>query len=226
MRKKTVFKTYSQTNSLLPFCPKKIKKFRHSKWKTFLKNISRVYKKTPFTNPFFLSPTMQKWAKYQLNYKSNLLVKRRFKQIYDQSVSSSLNLKHQKFELKYLYNLNIIKLEFRLDIVLFRLFLCTDIFSARKEIARGLILVNSKKVSPKYFLKVGDTVSFELLTTNVFKFIQRTFITNFFLSFVEIDFYSKNFIITKNFNDFSSNDIILLNQRGVSAHRLLRSLQR
>ena len=105
----------------------------------------------------------------------------------------------------------ILKFDFRLDILLWRLKFFESPYLSRFFCKKGLITVNKKKSNLfsnfffKKFLETNDFVSLNLkfsLKKNLKNYIRSFFLPTFF----EIDYYSGSFVLLKNFNNLNYRD--------------------
>jgi ribosomal protein S4 len=105
-----------------------------------------------------------------------------------------------------------LKLYFRVDILLNLLNLFSTSYQAREFINNGNLLVNKKFVRANYFLRRGDLVEFNkiYLKDASFKYIVKKFSENLRINnFLEVDYYSGSFIVIKDFDSFSKDDLSL-----------------
>ena len=212
--------------------PQKILKFKHSKWKTYKIKVIKSLKRRFFFNGSLISPKLKQWDRKRLFFKDSLTIKRSLYQLSD----TSLKLDNFKtaFKGKSLSKLDqvpflnnvLLKSEFNLAILLFKLNFFSNIYEARKHIECGLVLVNENYVSHNYFLKKGDLISFNNLILN-FKQIQNNQIRMaIYIPFIEVDFYTNKIVIIKNLNDLSLEDISLFMCKHTDLSKLRQALYR
>jgi ribosomal protein S4 len=85
----------------------------------------------------------------------------------------------------------------------------TSSYQARQAINNKKIWVNNKTVVGNYYVKKGDVIflgSSRLLSTVLFK----NSLHNFFLTFVEVDYYTKTLVVLKDLHEISSEDLYLI----------------
>lgn len=234
MRKINKFNFYLKEKLFVLSCPKKIQKFKRTKWVAYLKIIKKNIKRTFFSNAFLISQNKKLkkrgvlWEKRKLFFKNKLKVRRIFYHIYDEGFA--------KKDFKYVYKMskhvqsspseflkqNIIKLEYNFAILLFKLNFFFSLYEARKNIENGFVLLNGKKGAFNVYLKKGDIISFAKITNSCKTIIESQFQKRVFRPFVEIDFYTNTLIITKNIEELSLEDLTLfyLETTNVSTLRL------
>jgi ribosomal protein S4 len=110
-----------------------------------------------------------------------------------------------------------IKNNYRLDIIIWQLNLSCSVFESRELIKRGLVFVNQKPTKIfNLFLKKGDIITLRNDIQNKIYKQKKDII----LTFLEIDFYLNTFIITKDLDELSSQDITCLMQEKYSSYLL------
>ena len=186
---------------------------------SFLKTKSKRLKnkKRIFNTSIRIKKKINTWDKVKNYYKDGLKLKTNIVRFFDNSVSlSSLKKKdiHKNLSIRDFFQFSIIKSEFRIDILLFRLNFFSSSFQARQSLNEGEILLNFKKVTGNVFLKKGDIITFSSKKSkNLFDFkniINKQSLHYTFCPFVEIDFYSKTIVIFKDLIEFTNNDINFL----------------
>jgi ribosomal protein S4 len=233
MRKYKKYKGFKLSGIIFKKCPLRLLKFRRPKWtilqqqlKTTLLKQQRRFKKTKFkfkkskrssslVNSFLIKNTFKSWSKTKKYYKTGFKNKNILLNRFDRSIQFSFLKKRSKFcFLKKDYILNyLVYPEFRIDILLWNLNLFYSSYQARQSINNNEVLVNGKAVKSNTFLKKGDIISFLDSGSNnyAFKKIIDSYSKNEkFLTFVEIDYYTKTIILLKSYNELSSEDIFLL----------------
>lgn len=217
----------------LPFL--RLLKFKRTKWKviqeiikkrilSFDKSsaISNLKKKSSIRsnlrNSFCLKVKFKHWVKLRSYYKSSLVTKMLFKQLFDSSIKlSMLAKKNDKavFHTKFINFL--VRPYFKLDVLLWKLHFFFSCYEARQYINEGLVLVNNKRVKSNFFVKKGDIV--QVLIENCMNSTSQKIILqglctqcdSTFLSFVEVDYYSKSLVVVKDLTELSKEDFYLLN---------------
>lgn len=191
------FKKYKIWNKIFDSnIPLRIFNFKRSKWKKLKKK--KIFKRK-FLDFQILPNKRYKyqkllWKKKKLFYKNFLRYKHTYKNRYDWSISEKKI--HKIFSNRTsAIKANIFNIDYRIDIILWKLRLCKTTFAARQLIQNsylllnGTILINTKKI-----LKEGDIIEFK----NLVKILPKTFLKKEIkFSFIEIDYYSQTFIIIK-----------------------------
>jgi ribosomal protein S4 len=233
MRKYNKYKGFKLSGIVLKKFPLRLLKFRRPKWnilqqqlKTVLLKQQRRLKKSKnrlkkskqnssLVNTFLIKNSFKTWSKtkkyYKIGFKNKNILLNRF----DKAIKFSFLKKRSKFcILKKDFILNyLVYPEFRIDILLWNLNLFYSSYQARQSINNNDILVNGKFVKANTFLKKGDIISFidKGYNNHDFKKIVDTCSKNEkFLTFVEIDYYTKTIVILKSYNELSSEDMFLL----------------
>lgn len=138
---------------------------------------------------------------------------------FDHSVNSAYFRKNvldskSSCQILNIYRQVLLKPEFKLDIILWRLKFFNSSFQASQAICDKKILVNDKVVGNNFLLSKGDMISFApdcyKKNTNVKKSKLNFSPSDVILSFVEIDYYSNSIVIIKNLEDLSNEDLYLI----------------
>ena len=218
---------------------KKLYKFNRKKWQN-LKKVIVLKKKQkysiPFSkvvNSFALKISFKKWNKLKMYYKSSLMEKRKLNLNYAnslrlRSLKTLVNNTSTKYNRFSIYKNLIIRLEYRLDIFLYKLKLFPNLFQARSEIQKGNIYVNNNKiVKYNYTLQKGDIVSFsDTLNFDLQNMSRKTLHRSRMLSIIEFDIYNKNIIILKNFSELTQEDFFSFNLSYINLNYLLFYLKK
>ena len=235
MRKIKVFKARSKTKMFLLDCSKKILKFKRPKWSLYLidlkKDLSRKYfiSASVSTSSFNLNKDHESllWDKSKLFYKKKLNLRQNILHSYDNSFKKDLVKKNAlgnsfKSDSFVLFKNIVVKLEYNLAFLLFRLNFFHSVFESRKKIDLGFVYVNSLKVSKNYFIKSGDVISFRIEDFDCKANVLKNFKRSIFIPFVEIDYYTNVLIVIKDFKDLSFEDITLFYSKhnNISNYRL------
>lgn len=231
---------------------KKIYNFNRKKWqdlknKIFTKNgIKNVKKKIsletnkrislPFSNlinPFKLQIIFKKWKRLKMYYKLSLNEKRKVNLNYANSLrlrklKTLVNNNSQKYTRFSIYKNVIIKLEYHLDVFLYKLKVFPYLFSVRSEIQKGNIYVNNiKMVKYTYVLQKGDIISFSENLNFDFTTVSRKVLhRSRLLSIIEFDLYNKQIIILKNFSELTREDLFSFNLNYINLNYLLFYLKK
>lgn len=216
MKKNSKYIYFFKSKKILAFCSKKFLKLKRPKWNKYKQNLIYNLKRTNFINTSQTSLSIKKWEKKKNFYQKLLITKRNIKQLYYntckfKSLKKKLkcNKKFKHNNIKLLSN-TLIKIEMRLDFLLYKLNFYSNIFEVRKDINKELILINNKKKEHNYLLKKGDVISFQNYLYNQNKKIEKELRTSFFSTFIEVDYYTGQIVIIKDFNELSLSDFSLI----------------
>jgi ribosomal protein S4 len=228
MRLRSKYKIYTQSSATFIKYPQRIFNFRRSKWKKlqnkllrfqhslFFSAVKKKRAKAPnhsFFDNFLSKVPFKFWQKLRGHYKKGLQVKNNIRKLFDD------NVRHQFFKrtltskknqsLKETVLLTLVKPLFKIDILLGNLNFYSSSYQARQAVNNKQISVNNKSVNGNYYLKKGDIVCIDssfLLST---VFLKKS-LYNFFLTFVEIDYYTKTVVIVKDLNELSFEDLYIV----------------
>lgn len=149
----------------------KILKFKKDKWRRFIKNYLKSFKKYKKFKPkdqfqYQVSRFSSKGNSYKKQYKQELSLSKYFRTFYGglskkcikNKLNSSGNKKINKSTNNYFSFIK--NFECRLDVILYRAKFCSSIRSARQLISHEKIFVNKQRIKTKsYALKTGDLIS-------------------------------------------------------------------
>jgi len=164
----------------------------------------------------------KKWSRINFCFKKVLGLKLLIFQHFDNNMSVKIFRKslHYKNSLYKDFVLQVlVKNEFRLDILLWRLNMFISSYHARVFMNNHYVLVNSKTIFGTYYLNKGDVISF----SNVFSL--KTHATSrlrnkSILSFVEIDYYSSTIVILNSWKSLSEEHLLLLDYKFFDIRKL------
>jgi len=229
MRKYKKYKGFKLSGIVLKKFPLRLLKFRRPKWNLLqqklktvlikkqrrLKKVKKFKRNSFLINSFLTKNTYKRWSKTKKYYKTGLKNKNILITCFDRAINFNfLKQRSKAFTLKKSFILNyLVYPEFRVDILLWNLNLFYSTFQARQSIQNNEILVNGKSIKVNTFLKKGDIISFLNTSSSIYDFnkIVASYSKNEkFLTFVEIDFYTKTIILLKSYNELSSEDMLLL----------------
>lgn len=204
---------------------KKLKRNLKYKLKFFFKKPfyqKYQYFKKCFRLFFFNYKTLKASNKFHIRYKflfKNMLLMKASLLKYYAGCFSVKFFKNQPQSLFYKTRLanTLIKPEFRLDILLWRLKIFSSPYLARFAVQKKLILVNTlpiNKVFQKHYFKVfvdkGDVISLNSILKYDYQKNKNSYIMSFYLpSIFELDYYTNTIILLKtlatlNFNDLNT----------------------
>jgi len=207
------YKIYSKTKRISSYFPLKILKFRRTKWFKLKKSYKKTLKRRK------IADFRKTWVRFKIYKKIKSYYRRRLKtkQLIYQVYRNSFNFKFFRNYIKSKktsfmsrvksMSILLMKIEYRIDILLWRLNFFSNTVEARSAILSGDVLINNRKTSHIHFLKEGDTVRIlSFIHLKEIAKLQKK--TKFFYSFIEIDYYTKTLVIlrgvdTLNYQDFS-----------------------
>ena len=217
MRLRCKYKGYNHLTHSFEQFPLRVLKFKSTKWKRLQKVLSLSATTKKFTENLSIKVPFKSWDKINNYYKEGNRLKNVIFNLYDKSVSASYLksvLKNSSSNIRKMYLYALLKPEFRIDILLWRLNFFSSSYQARQYINNGDILVNKKSVLGNFFLSKGDIISFnekiDLSIINPKKIKLRNSIIDFILTFVEVDYYTNTIVVIKNLDELTSDDFYLL----------------
>jgi ribosomal protein S4 len=217
MRLRKKFKGYNLLAQPFEQFPLRVLKFKSTKWKKLQKVLSLSSNTKKFSENLSIKVPYKMWDKINNYYKEGNRLKNIVSYLYDKSISSlyfKSVLKNSSSKIRDMYLLTLLKPEFRLDILLWRLNYFSSCYESRQYISNGEVLVNRKCVSGNFILSKGDVISFSenfnLSLINQKKQRVKTITTDFILTFLEIDYYTNTVVIVKDLYDLTTEDFYLL----------------
>jgi ribosomal protein S4 len=215
MRKESKFKVYSKSKLLLLDTPIKIIKFKRTKWKYYKSLIKKNFKKSNFFNTFKVSTRLKIWEKKRLFFNSKLILKRSLYQLWDTSIKIKAirgcvkKLNVLKYDSSNFLNKTVLRFEYNLAILLYRLNFFSNIFESRKYIDAKNVFVNSNYVSHNYNLKKGDVILLSGPKLFSYTHLKTQIKAATYIPFIEIDYYNNLIIIIKDLKELSLEDLCL-----------------
>jgi ribosomal protein S4 len=208
MRLTTKYQIFNKISILPTYIPLRILKFKRPKWKRVQKNITNVIhkKKVNFNtklkilNPIFLKKTYKNWTKIKTKYKESLLLKRSVYSLFDFNLNKKILFTFKSNEAKVTFLNFFMKLEFKIENLLWRLNFLNSCYNIKQLLTSGFIFINLKKKKNNYILKKGDIITF---SKNLNFFFNKFLVNKKLFSFLEIDYYSNTIIILKNYNEIT-----------------------
>ena len=158
-----------------------------------------------------MQASLKVWERLKNNYRDVLDVRRSFYQTYESCVSYK-DLKKQLFRSRGLnYNKveflrKVLKFEFRIDILLYKLRFFRSSCEARVFLSKGLVRVNSRVVKGNYFVQTGDIITCDCVLSykkNIECLKKAFFLRNCF----EIDYYTGTVIVLRSYNEIYESEI-------------------
>lgn len=209
------YKIFFSNNVFLTNSFKKLQNFKRSKWVTYKKIIKKNLIRKNFINFSLSFLKLKMWEKRKHFFRKHLRIKR----ILSQHTDYSSCFKSIKNNLDYnslnYYNLNylkqtFLKLEFRLDILINRLNFFSSISESKFFITTYGILINDVLIkNTNYFCKKGDIIHFNKIDINNNAILSKQLKLAVFYTFIEIDYYTNTFVVVKNLDELSLEDISL-----------------
>lgn len=235
MRFVNKYKGYEKTTIIFERFPLRILRFKRPKWKKIQKLIlyrrkSRSVKKSvpkrlakEPENKFFdalinyLDPYT--WYKVKKCYENGQKIRSSILKLFDKtlvakSFSKCLKRGGKSFQVDDTYLKLLVKPEYKLDILLWRLGFFKSSYQSCQAINEKRVFINNICVKKSTFLRKGDLVTFSPFYKQDNLVIQKVK-TNFLksqsiLTFVEVDYYSNVIIIIKDLNDLGIEDLYLI----------------
>ena len=221
MRRINKFKYFSTPGFPLRKFPNKLLTFYRPKWNSLklkIKDLNQVKKK--FVDSSITKVSFRFIERSKRSHKSKLVVKKHLKSLFDNiSLKSSSTLCVQK---KDLILKSLISPLYRLDVLLWYLNIFSSVYQIRQYIGAGCFRINNKRVQPNYILRKGDVISTHL-NSNVkhdIEFFNSIYLENIlFLTFLEIDSYTKTVTIVKSQDEISTGDHKLLVDQYINIYK-------
>ena len=220
MRLHSKYKGYNQLSQLFDKFPLRILKFKNTKWKKIQKVLSTSHSnKKKFVENFSIKVPYKTWEKISNYYKEGHKLKNSISMLYDKAVSVSyfrsiLKSNTLSSTLRNMYLHTLLKPEFRLDILLWRLNFFESSYQARQAINEKKVKVNQKRVAGNFFLSKGEIISFSdsfnFKNLDINEKINKNTQSDIIFSFVEVDYYSNTIVLIKNLKDLTTDDFHLL----------------
>lgn len=224
MRKKNKYKIFNVIGIKTKIYPNRILKFRRPKWiklqKLYLNTI-----KNKFVNILLIKNVFKSWEKIKKYYKKGLETKNLLNSLYENTITPqdiSKNITKTLIKKNLVSNI-LLKPQFRIDILLWKLNFFSSSYESKQIINNNVVLVNGFSVKSNFFLKKGDVISFtyELESKKYFfNCIKKYSLHENFLTFVEIDYYTKTIIVLKDFFELDYQDFSLISNEYLNTKRL------
>lgn len=238
MRFVNKYKSYDKLFSIFEKFPLRILKFKSTKWKRVQKvltfKLSKMKKgfkslkrkktfknnrKRFFFDNFVIKVNLKSWYRVEKYYENGRRIKDSVSKMFDRSLSTAyfrkvLVLSKKASDIRHIYSHSLLKPEFRLDILLWRLKFFSSSYHACQAIDESRITVNNKSVKGNFFLSKGDIILFsseyKLNNFCMKKVRKSTLFSKVVLTFVEVDYYSNCVIVLKNLEDLGTEDFYVL----------------
>lgn len=219
MRKSSKYKKFNSSNGIIvKKVPLRILKFRRPKWSSLQKNLIRkAAKRKVLIDPFVTKSTFKSWERVQKYYKKGFQNRNMLCSIYDSSIKFKTlrkNLPSKGLKKKDIISHYLIKPQYKLDILLWTLYFFPTVYAARQTISNRQVLLNGRSVKSNLLLKKGDVISFKSWEKKNDLFFNEStkkyYLSEKFITFLEVDYYTKTIVILKNFDELSSKDKYIL----------------
>jgi ribosomal protein S4 len=228
MRFQNKYKSYNQLAQVFEEFPLRVLKFKNTKWKrvqkilsfklpkNILSNKKKKHKLKKFKDHLLVKVNFRTWEKVKDFYQSGRKITNLLFNTFDQAVSNtelrkSILCSKVSCEILNVYRQMLLKPEFRLNILLWRLNIFDSSCQATQAIHDKKILVNDKVVGSNFLLSKGDIIFLKLKcyrhNVNLKKSRLNFSPTDVILSFVEIDYYSSHIVIIKSLENLGHDDL-------------------
>ena len=216
----------------------RVLKFKSTKWKKIQRTLSfkilksterlrnlkrrtsfRLIHKKFFFDSFLTKVSLRLWYRVEKYYENGRRIKNAVSSMFDRSLTTRyfrkvLILSKKSSSVRHVYSSILLKPEFRLDVLLWRLKFFSSSYQACQAIDEHRVVVNGKQVRGNFFLSKGDVISFasthklDNLCMRAVK--SNTLFSKVILTFVEVDYYSSCIVIVKDLKDLGPEDFYLL----------------
>ena len=234
MRFHNKYKSYDHLSQIFEKFPLRVLKFKNTKWKRIQKTLSfklsnadliskrkksNQQKLKKFKNNILVKASFKTWEKIKSFYQTGRKTINLLFNTFDQSISNTsfrktiLDLKasHETLDI---YRQVLLKPEFNLSILLWRLHFFSSSFQASQAIYDKKVQVNNKFVGSNFLLSRGDIISVTLKCHNINMNIKKSKLnfssSDTILSFVEIDYYSNTIVIVRGLEDLTQTDFYFI----------------
>jgi ribosomal protein S4 len=225
MRFQNRYKNYDQSIQIFEKFPLRILKFKNTKWERLQKKLlSKIRKKKlkdskykKFKNNLLIKIEFKIWEKVKDFYRNGRKATNFISNTFDNTFTNSqlkVRLLASKVsdETLNIYRQTLLKPEFKLNILLWRLdFFCSS-FQASQAIHDKKILVNGKFVEGSFSLLKGDVIyiATEAYNKNFRKSKIKFSPSDGILSFIEVDYYTSLVVIIKDLENLSNQDLYFI----------------
>lgn len=197
---------------------KRVKSLKQNKWKKVsLKR--RKYKSRLFINNFLTKVNFRYWYRVESYYENG----RRIQKIHSSAFDGALDTNFYRDALHFskkpclidlVHSRVLLKPEFRLDILLWKLNFFRSSYQASQAISELKVSVNGCFRKGNCFLRKGDIIcfnsKFRAEYLNVKELKSRFFFSKVISTFVEVDYYTNCVVVLKNAEELSLEDFYLL----------------
>jgi ribosomal protein S4 len=232
MRSQNKYKSYNQSIQIFEKFPLRILRFKNTKWKKvqkiLLSKFSKIVKKKPrsskpkkFKSNLLVKLDFKMWEKVKSFYQNgrkltNLIFNTNDKSFANSILKKTLLNSKSSCEILSVYRQALLKPEFKLSTLLWKLNLFSSSFQASQAISEKKIYINNVPVKINFLLLKGDVI--HLKAENYKKNIDVRkanicfSLSDVVFSFVEIDYYSNVIVVVKSLEDLSDQDLLFVKQ--------------
>lgn len=235
MRFVNKYKGYEKATIIFERFPLRVLRFKRPKWKKIQKLVlyrkkTRVFKRSVLKKSFrepanrffdafvnYLDP--YSWYRVKKYYENGRRIRSSVLKSFDKTLVAKafrMCLKRSKrsFQVDDTYLKIVVKPEYKLDILLWRLGFFRSSYQTCQAINEKRVYVNSICVKKSTFLRKGDIVTFNPFRKQdnfVIQKVKSSFLkSQSILTFVEVDYYSSSIIIIKDLDDLGLEDLYLI----------------
>lgn len=224
MRKISKYKIFNVINIKTKVYPTRVLKFRRPKWirlqKLYLNNL-----KNKLVNILLIRNLFKSWEKVKRYYKKGLETKNLLYSIYENNLTvKDINKSLDKTLIKKnLVNNVLLKPQFRIDILLWKLKFFSSSYEAKQAVSNCFVSINGSSVKSNFFVKKGDVITFkDAIQAEKFFFncVKKYSLNENFSTFVEVDYYTKTIIVLKDCCELDYQDFVLIINEYLNTKRL------
>lgn len=221
MRKINKFKNFSSINLYTRKFPNKLSTFYRSKWQNLKTTLKSLTNNRKFVDPFIVKVPLHSLTRLNKNYQFRLDAKRALLSLFDNNFVKNIKLFNKSK--KNLVNKFLILPLYRVDILLWYLHIFPSVYTSRQYINSGALKVNNIVVKPNFILKKGDIIFVcdSLSGKYDINYFSNIYFDNtLFLTFIEVDFYSKTITVIKDLDEITFDDYKLLVDQYINVYRI------
>lgn len=223
------YKGYDKLVSIFEKFPLRVGRFRSTKWKriqrllsfkTKLKNRGRRRtKKKLFFNNFLTKVSKKTWYRVEKYYVNGRRIQKTISSFFDRTLpvhffNKALNSSHKSHLIDRVYANTLLKPEFRLDILLWRLSFFRSCYQASQVISEKKVKVNGICVKGNHYVRKGDIITLDLFRSSINLAVINSrpdfLFSKKFSTFVEVDHYLNCIVVLKDFDELGLEDFYIL----------------
>jgi ribosomal protein S4 len=197
---------------------KRARSLKQSGWKKASSN-RRKYKRRLFVNNFLTKVNFRYWYRVESHYENG----RRIRNVHSSAFDGALDTNFYRDALLFskkscltdlVHSRVLLKPEFRLDILLWKLNFFRSSYQASQAISDRKVQVNGCFRKGNYFLRKGDIISFNSKYRAEYLDLKESksafFSSKVIPTFVEVDYYSNCVVVLKDVEELTVEDFYLL----------------